>query len=169
MKRWRSNGLSAESALARFDSLPGIEPEELMGTWRGSELPTGHPLDGLLERLGWQGKRFESKERVYPLIFHPGIALDPSRLPLSVALRWPRLARSIPVRAGFAIVRTALRARGPSASLAHIEFRGCLSTAMIYDRQPIIDHFRRIDDRRLLGLMQVRSVPPFFFLLTAEK
>lgn len=167
--RWRRHGLSTESALARFDSLPSVEIEELTGTWRGSELSTGHPLDGLLERLGWQGKRFESKERVYPLIFHPNIALDPSRLPLSVALRWPRLARSIPVRAGFAIVRRALRARGPSASLAHIEFRGCLSTAMIYDRQPIIDHFRRIDDRRLLGLMQVRSVPPFFFLLTAEK
>ncbi|WP_234853255.1 GXWXG domain-containing protein [Paracoccus everestensis] len=169
VEQWHSNGLSTERALARFDSLPGVEMEELTGTWRGSELPTGHPLDGLLERFGWQGKRFESKERVHPLIFHPGIALDPSRLPLSVALRWPRLARSIPARAGFAFVRRTLRARGPSASLARIEFRDCLSTAMIYDRQPIIDHFRRIDDSRLLGLMQVRSVPPYFFLLTAEK
>ena len=40
---------------------------------------------------------------------------------------------------------------------------------MIYDRQPIIDHFRRIDEIRLLGLMQVRTAPPYFFLLTAEK
>ena len=40
---------------------------------------------------------------------------------------------------------------------------------MIYDRQPIIDHFCRVDKIRLLGLMQVRSVPPYFFLLTAEK
>lgn len=167
--QWRGNGLSTERDLARFDSLPGVEIEELTGTWRGSELPTGHPLDGLLERLGWQGKRFESKERVHPLIFHPGIALNPNRLPMSVALRWPRLAGSIPARAGFALVRWALRARGPSASLARIEFRDCISTAMIYDRQPIIDHFRRIDDSRLLGLMQVRSVPPYFFLLTAEK
>jgi hypothetical protein len=123
--QWRSNGLSAESALARFDSLPGTESEELTGTWRGSGLPTGHPLDGLLERLGWQGKRFECKERVYPLIFHPDIALDPSRLPLSVALRWPRVARSIPVRGGFALVRRALLARGPSASLAPLCQRSC--------------------------------------------
>ncbi|WP_373568674.1 GXWXG domain-containing protein [Paracoccus actinidiae] len=125
MGQWRSNGLSAESALTRFDSLPGTEPEELTGTWRGSGLPTGHPLDGLLERLGWQGKRFECKERVYPLIFHPDIALDPSRLPLSVALRWPRVARSIPVRGGFALVRRALLARGPSASLAPLCQRSC--------------------------------------------
>jgi hypothetical protein len=41
---------------------------------------------------------------------------------------------------------------------------------MIYDRQPIIDHFRRIDEIRLLGLMQARTAPPpYFFLLTAEK
>ena len=71
------------------------------------------------------------------------------------------------MRAGFAIVRRALRARGPSASLAHIEFRGCLSIALIYDRQPIIDHFRCIDKIRLIGLMQGLQVPPFF-LLTAE-
>ncbi|WP_373568673.1 DUF4334 domain-containing protein [Paracoccus actinidiae] len=50
-----------------------------------------------------------------------------------------------------------------------MEFGGCLSTARIYDRQPIIDHFRRIDEIRFPGLMQVRSVPPYFFLLTAEK
>jgi hypothetical protein len=40
---------------------------------------------------------------------------------------------------------------------------------MIYDRQPIVDHFRRIDAVRLLGLMQARSASPYFFLLTAER
>ena len=39
----------------------------------------------------------------------------------------------------------------------------------VYFNQPIIDHFRRIDEISFLGLMQVRSVPPYFFLLTAEK
>lgn len=40
---------------------------------------------------------------------------------------------------------------------------------MIHDRQPIIDHFRRIDEIRLLGLVQVRSAPPFFFLLCSKQ
>lgn len=40
---------------------------------------------------------------------------------------------------------------------------------MIYDRQPIIDHFRRIDEVRLLCLMQVRSAPPFLFLLCSKQ
>ncbi|WP_371832292.1 DUF4334 domain-containing protein [Paracoccus benzoatiresistens] len=62
-----------------------------------------------------------------------------------------------------------LCAHGPAASLAQVKFRGCLATAIIYGRQPIIDHFRRIDESRLFGLMQVRSAPPYFFLLSAEK
>lgn len=168
VRRWRRNGVSIEAAFARFDTLPGVDPCELMGTWRGAGMPTGHPLDGLLERLGWRGKRFESEERVDPLIFHPDLALDPGCLPLAAALRWPRVARSLPVRAGFILLRHALRARKPAARFARVEFRGRLSAAMIYDRQPVIDHFRRIDARRLLGLMQTRAAPPYFFLLTAE-
>jgi len=167
VRRWRRNGVSLEAALARFDSLPGIGPDELTGCWRGTGLPTGHPLDGLLERLGWRGKRFASEEDVDPLIFEPGVALDPGRLPLSVALRWPRLAASAPARAGFGLLRGVLKARGPAARLARVEFRDCLSAAMIYDRQPIVDHFRRIDSRRVLGLMETRLAPPYFFLLTA--
>lgn len=168
VRRWHRNGLSTEAALARFDGLPAVRPDEILGAWRGRGLPTGHPLDGLLERLGWRGKRFGSEDRVDPLIFEPGIPLDPARLPLGPALRWPGLARSGPVRAGFGLLRGALRARGPAARLAAVEFRGCLSAAMIYDRQPIVDHFRRIDAARLLGLMQARGAAPYFFVLTAE-
>ena len=41
---------------------------------------------------------------------------------------------------------------------------------MIYDRKPIIDYFRKIDDDRVLGLMEMRGMErPFFFLLTREQ
>ena len=41
---------------------------------------------------------------------------------------------------------------------------------MIYDRQPIVDHFRRIDDGRVLGLMEMRGMErPFFFLLSRDQ
>ncbi|WP_415146955.1 GXWXG domain-containing protein [Limimaricola cinnabarinus] len=169
VRRWRRKGLSPEAALARFDGLPPVDTSDLIGAWRGTGLPSGHPLDGLLERLGWRGKRFESEDHVDPLVFEPGLALDPARLPLAAALRWPRLAQSRPSRLGFLLLRHALRARGPAARLAPVCFRGCTGAAMIYDRQPITDHFRRIDAARVLGLMQTRGVPPYFFVLTREE
>ena len=41
---------------------------------------------------------------------------------------------------------------------------------MSYARKPITDHFRRIDEDRLLGLMAMRGMErPYFFLLTREE
>ncbi len=48
--------------------------DRLRGLWRGSGEPTGHRLDGVLEQLGWFGKRFEDDERVHPLVFRTGVA-----------------------------------------------------------------------------------------------
>ena len=146
----------------------------MIGRWRGAGLPTGHPLDGVLESLGWYGKAFESADRVHPLLFRTRsgevIPLDPRFMPVSVALRWPAFARSAPVRAAFAAGRALLRAHHSAASLRAENFRGKRSAAMIYDRKPIIDHFRRIDDDRVLGLMEMRGMErPFFFLLTREQ
>ena len=39
----------------------------------------------------------------------------------------------------------------------------------VYDTQPIIDCFRRIDDDRVLGLMDVKGAPAdYFFHLTRD-
>ncbi|MBS1303491.1 DUF4334 domain-containing protein [Loktanella sp. SALINAS62] len=127
---------------------------------------TGHPLDGLLEYLGWRGKRFASVDHVDPLVFEPGIALAPRLMPVRIALRWPRLAKSAASRAAFRLCCRLLRASGPAARLATVAFRGSPSAVMIYDWQPIVDHFRRIDERRILGLMEMRGASPYFFLLT---
>ncbi len=59
-------------ALALFDASPAVEAEFMIGTWRGAELPTGHPLDGLLESSGWWGKQFVDNETVHPLLFPTG-------------------------------------------------------------------------------------------------
>jgi hypothetical protein len=43
------------------------------------------------------------------------------------------------------------------------------TAAMLYDRLPIVDVFRRLDATTLLGLMDARGIPqPFFFRLTRE-
>jgi hypothetical protein len=45
-------GTTSEAALALFDSLPAVPLETMLGSWRGSGLATGHPLDGMLETFG---------------------------------------------------------------------------------------------------------------------
>ena len=176
--RWlsgrKAGAIPSKDALARFDTLQSVEPEAMIARWRGAGLPAGHPLDGVSESLGWYGKAFESVDRVHPLLFRTrsdaAIPLEPSFMPVGVALRWPGLARSAPVRLAFAAGRRLLRSNGSAAGLQAVTFRGKRSAAMIYDRQPIVDHFRRIDDHRVLGLMEMRGMErPFFFLLTRDR
>jgi hypothetical protein len=169
-RRPRGAAQTLAGALARFDALTPLEPEEMLGHWRGTGLHTGHPLDGVLEALGWHGKAFETPDRVQPLLFRTGsgrvVALDPGLMPVGTALRWPWLARSALARVGLRMALPLVRARRPAARLRKVWFRGKVGSAMIYDRQPTIDHFRRIDGSRVLGLMEMRAdMPPFFFLL----
>lgn len=171
---WRDRPLDRAEALARFDALPAVPPERMTGRWRGTGLPTGHPLDCLLEALGWYGKEFAEADRVHPLLFRSGageiLPLNPALMPVSIALYWPGLAHGAAVRRAFAALRPILRARGPCARLRRVAFRGVSSAAMLYDRQPIVDHFRLVDDRRVLGLMEVRGdARLYFFLLTRDR
>ena len=175
---WPEAGLagpaSRAEALACFDSLAGVEPEFMIGRWRGAGLPTGHPLDGVLEALDWYGKAFESVDRVHPLLFRTRsgavIPLDPRFMPVNMALRWPALAVSGPVRMAFRAVSGLLRSDKSAARLQAVTFRGKRSAAMIYDRRPITDHFRRIDDDRLLGLMEMYGMEmPYFFFLSRDR
>ena len=170
LQQWAEQGWTAEAGLAFFDSLPAVRPDDMTGEWRGTELPSGHPLDGLLAAYGWYGKRFSDKDRVDPLLFMDAgqvRAVDPARLPLGLALALPRIARASAARGLFRLLLPVLATDRPGARLRSMEHRGLISAAMIYDAQPIIDHFRRVDEDRLLGLMDLRPTPaPFFFLLT---
>ncbi|MBB4227019.1 hypothetical protein GGD56_000839 [Rhizobium mongolense] len=53
-----------QTALEAFRNLPLIEPRELVGLWSGRGIPSGHLFDGVLENLGWFGKRFTPGMRV---------------------------------------------------------------------------------------------------------
>lgn len=167
---WAQQGASSQAALEFFDGLAAMEPEAMIGSWRGAELPTGHPLDGLLALYGWRGKRFVDRDQVDPLLFVHGdqvVAVDPARLPLGLALRLPHLARAEATSAVFKAALPLLSTYSPKARLRSVEHRGLISAAMIYDDLPIIDHFRRVDDQRVVGLMDLRLTPqPYFFVLT---
>ncbi len=168
---------SVGDALAFFDQCAPVSLDEMTGRWRGSSLPTGHPMDGLLERFGWYGKHFHDADHVDPLLFTRNrdgrsapFAVSPRLMPLGL-VRYHALAHSGIARWLFARALPLLCTTRAAARLRLIAYRGVTTATMIYDHLPIHDVFRRVDDSTLIGLMDQRGAPqPFFFLLhrTAE-
>ena len=174
-RRWidgHRDGADVADALTFFDGLPAVDVEDLLGRWRGSSLPTGSPVDGLLEAYGWYGKECVDAETVHPLLFRSRSGprpVDPALIPMSVLRHRPALAHSRAARAAFPVVRPLLRTSRPRARLRAIEHRGVVTAAMVYDALPIIDVFRRVSSGTVLGLMDLRGLAdPFFFVLERE-
>jgi hypothetical protein len=69
----RSQATRAE-ALELFDSLDPVPVEFMIGTWRGDEIATGHPLGGSLAATGWYGKQFVDAAPCTPCCSTPPIA-----------------------------------------------------------------------------------------------
>ena len=156
-----------QTALEEFLRLSPVDPIELVGLWKGRSIPASHPLDGVLENLGWFGKRFTLRMRADALLFRSGerrlIAIDPSWIPLGLALRFSKFGRTRAARNLFSHLQRRLRARGPVASLNTMMFGGVESAAMVYDDQPIVDHFRRIDEFRIMGAMVTSGDARIYF------
>lgn len=165
-------GASPRETLTFFDALPPVPVEQMTGRWRGSELPTGSRLDGLLEAYGWWGKEFVDAETVHPLLFHGrtgAYPVNPALVPLSLLRTGPGLAHTALLRRAAAMVRPLLRTRRPTARLRAVEHRGVVTAALVYDALPVIDVFRRVDDDLVLGLMDMRGLDEVFpFLLHRE-
>lgn len=152
-----------------FDRLAPADPGFMLGRWRGFEIATGHLLDGLLEPTGWYGKLFESADAVHPLLFYGAgrrslHAVDPKLVPLTMPLPRSALLGTL-----MTLARPFLQTRAPKARMRMIEFRGRVTGTMVYDNKPILDHFARIDDRRMLGIMDLKGVPgPYAFCLQRD-
>ncbi|CAL9588924.1 hypothetical protein SUDANB145_05185 [Streptomyces sp. enrichment culture] len=119
-------------------ALTTVRPEEILGEWKGGEFRTGHPLNGMLAKAGWYGKAFTSVHDVKPL-----------------------LCRN---EKGELYSHTEL-GKG-EASLWTVEFRGEPTATMVYDGQPVLDHFKRVDDTTLMGIMNAKGVPsdgPYYY------
>ncbi|NNH61501.1 DUF4334 domain-containing protein [Rhizobium laguerreae] len=156
-----------EEMAAWFRSLEPVQPKDMVGLWSGVGIPSGHPLDGVLENLNWFGKRFYSNMRADALLFtwRPGrlVALEPSLLPIGLAIKMAPFGRTFVARGWFSYLQKVLRARGTTASLRLQALDGIETAAMIYDKQPVVDYFRRIDDDEIAGMMCVRGDPRRFF------
>ncbi|WHT16561.1 DUF4334 domain-containing protein [Crossiella sp. CA-258035] len=121
--------------------LPPVPAEEILGRWQGDEFSTGHPLNGQLAAARWYGKEFCSLTDAKPLL----------------------------CRDEHGELYSNVEAGQGEASLWNIEFRGEVTATMVYDGQPIFDHFKRVDERTLLGIMNGKHTQPtgahFYFFL----
>jgi hypothetical protein len=166
-------GAAVAEALSVFDGLPPVATTDLVGRWRGRGLPTGSPLDGLLEAYGWWGKDIVGDDTVHPLLFADRRGrprpLAPGVVPVAVLRRWPRVAHLEAVRRLGRAVRPLVTTSRPGARLRTVTSRGVATAALLYDALPVVDVFRRVDDGAVLGLMDLRGLEqPFFFVLERD-
>lgn len=110
-------------------TLPPAPLEQMIGEWRGGEFVTGHKMNGLLEKARWFGKTFRSVTDVQPLV-----CLDEDGNKFS----------NVKLGKG-------------EASLWNEEFRGEVVATMVYDGQPTHDHFKRVDDDTVMGIMNGKA------------
>lgn len=162
-------------ALNIFDAAEAVDPDFMIGTWHGAEVPTGHPMDGLLEASGWWGKQFIDAETVHPLLFpdtsgrhlwplNPALAFGG----LGLAAKLPALLK-LPVAKPIAALRPVLRAHSAKARLRTTRYRGIDTATMVYDQLPINDVFRKLSDDAVIGAMDLRGIPrPYFFVLRRD-
>jgi hypothetical protein len=139
--RAQEGRVSAAELDAVWAALDTVRPEEILGEWKGDEFDTGHPQNGRLAAAGWHGKSFVSPMDAKPLIFRGENGELYSNTELG----------------------------GGEASLWVVEFRGESTATMVYDGQPIFDHFKRVDDNTLMGIMNGKNFPAegphYYFIL----
>ncbi|MEY8013741.1 DUF4334 domain-containing protein [Mycobacterium servetii] len=111
-------------------SLRPATVEQMIGEWKGGEFVTGHKMNGQLEKVGWFGKTFKSTRDVQPLV-----CLDADGNKFS----------------------NKEMGKG-EASLWLEEFRGEVTATMVYDGQPVHDHFKAVDDDAVMGIMNGKGV-----------
>lgn len=164
-----SKSSTTEEALTIFDSLETADLAFMLGQWRGFEVKTGHQMDGLLSATRWYGKLFISEERVYPLLFHSFnksriYSVDPKLIPLNIKI--PKTKLLFPI---LNILRLILQTKKSSARMRMINYRGRTTGTMVYDKKAIMDHFVKIDNNRMLGIMdQKGSANPYVFILERD-
>jgi Domain of unknown function (DUF4334)/GXWXG protein len=122
-------------------SLQPATLDGMLGEWKGGAFNTGHKLNAALVEARWFGKTFNSPADVKPLI-----CLDDDGNKFS----------NVELGSG-------------EATLWMEEFRGEVTATMVYDGQPTHDHFKRIDDNAVLGLMNGKFAlkggrPAYFYL-----
>ncbi|XDD45820.1 DUF4334 domain-containing protein [Leptospira sp. WS39.C2] len=164
---------STEDSFALFDALEVVPIKNMMGCWHGSGFHTGHTMDGALETFNWYGKEFVDTENVHPLVFKTfGKSLfkvNPSIMPVRLATLIPSTKLWL-LKYPFLLFRFLFQTSKSKARVRQIEFRGQITSAMIYDNLPIHDVFKKVNEDTVFGCMDYKGMKqPFFFVLERDK
>lgn len=111
---------------ALWADLATVSLSDIQGPWRGGDFAAGHPASAMLDQLGWHGKDFTDPLQAQPLVCRGEDG---------------------------ALYSNTKAAAGGAASLWQVGFRGEVTATMVYDRMPVFDHFKWVDDDTLLGVM----------------
>lgn len=158
-----------DEAVAIFDGLEPVTLEFMLGQWKGFEIITGHPIEGLLEPSGWYGKLFENPEDVHPLLIYTLnkkrlFAINPRFVPLGL-----KIPKSSMLRVFMALLKPVLKTRKSKARIRMIKYRSKVTGTMVYDEKGIFDHFAKINENTMLGAMDLKgSDYPYFFVLERD-
>ncbi|CCF39633.1 hypothetical protein CH063_10414 [Colletotrichum higginsianum] len=137
------DGRVDETAVAAvYDHLKPVSPELLVGQWEGGSFDTGHPTHQQLRNFKWAGKDFRSVDDVDPI------------------MRYDKDGK-----------RTWLSEYG-HARVREVRFRGVVTASMVYDKFPIIDSFRYVDDNTVIGAMDnkdIRGFGTYYFYLRRRR
>ncbi len=159
----------AKEALEIFDSLEPVSIDFMIGRWRGFEIESNHQMDGLLAPSGWYGKLFLNPEEVHPLLFYTKnrselYSVNPRIVPMHM-----RFPKSDVVGILMKLVKPVLQTKKSTARLRMIEYRNKETATMCYDEKPIMDHFAKIDEKRVMGIMDLKGVDePYIFILERD-
>jgi hypothetical protein len=159
----------AKEALEIFDRLEIVPIDFMIGRWKGFEIETNHQMDGLLEATGWYGKLFLNSEEVHPLLFYAKnntelYSVNPRIIPMHM-----KLPKSNLVGILMRLAKPILQTKKSTARLRMIEYRKKITATMCYDEKAILDHFAKIDENRVMGVMDLKGVSePFIFILERD-
>lgn len=166
-------GMTQEEAFGLFDKLEPVQLSMMQGLWKGKEILTGHPMEGVLYACRWYGKRFVNEENVYPLVFEKGTHKlyygNPGLLPLKVP--YEKIPKKV-VSVLFSIIHPLISTKKSKARLRMVKYRGKVSASMLYDQLAIIDIFRKVDDNTVMGVMDFKDDPgnkSYFFILESAE
>ncbi len=160
---------TVKEALEIFDRLEMVPEDFMIGRWKGKEIETNHQMDGILVASGWYGKLFLNSEEVHPLLFYTKnktelYAVNPRIVPMHM-----KFPKSDVVGILMRLVKPILQTKKSTARLRMIEYRNRVTATMCYDEKAILDHFAKIDENRVMGVMDLKGVPdPYIFILERD-
>ncbi|GAA4806538.1 DUF4334 domain-containing protein [Nocardioides caeni] len=117
-----------------WTDLAVVEVDEMLGAWSGGDFATGHVASTILDKVNWVGKRFDGALDVQPIVCRG----EDGQLYANEAA-----------------------AGGGGASLWPVGFRGEVTATMVYDKMPVFDHFKKVDDDTVMGIMNGKLASAF--------